>query len=256
MDVDLKALYNEPFNFTEDLPKHPFIRKRLNENYFVVRDEYHRTGTYQQGPYCGAKRGPRVVEVEVSDRTFGQMLGHAIGGKSIVPGAFWTELAIEAFGGCRISLVDVEFKNMLAVPSTKAGQFPAIVRLTADSEDERGLAFNMTSLPSREKRGEKPIVVEHCTGRAIRGALHLDENGAITKGLVPGDHGLMVRLEGLCDIGADALLRLEHGHCELLAQTKEKFYGTICIEGLVSINRFGAAMLLFLLLFNHGDTGV
>ena len=39
-----------------------------------------------------------------------------------------------------------------------------------NKRDERGQAFTVTSVPSREKRGEKPMVVEHCKGRAITGS--------------------------------------------------------------------------------------
>ena len=239
VEVDFHALYNKcRYNFIESLPKHPFIRKRLNENYFVVHEDYHRPGTYMQGPYCGARRGPLMSELELSDRTCANMLGHAVGGKSIAPGMFFCEMMIEASGGCPATLVDVEFKNMLVVPMTKTGQSPSMVRITAGETDERGQAYKVTSFPSREKRGEKCLTVEHCVGKVIRGGLPFDDEGGIGNTLVPGGYGLMSRLDNLQDIGQDGLDQLNEKHSDVLAATRERFYGTVCVEGLVSAREF------------------
>jgi len=235
VELDFRALFNETsYNFIESLPKHPFIRKRLNDNYFVVHEDYYRPGTYIQGPHCGARRGPGRSEIELSDRTFAGLLGHAVGGKVIAPGMFFCEMMVEACGGCPTTIVDLEFKNMLAVPLTKLGHPSSIVRISAGGKDERGETFRVTSFPSREKRGEQSLTVEHCVGTVIKDCITLDDTGVIDRNLIPGGHGLMSRLEGLKDIGPDGLVKLDQRHVDILAATKERFYGIICIEGLVS----------------------
>jgi hypothetical protein len=62
------------------------------------------------GPALGHKRPfSDTFMHELSDRTCKSLMGHCIGGESIVPGGYFTEMAAEAIG-LPATLANVEFK--------------------------------------------------------------------------------------------------------------------------------------------------
>lgn len=71
---------------------------------------------FSSGPVAGFRRlfdGAFVTEV--SDRTYPKMCDHVMGGKTIIPGTFFVEMALEAAGGLPITITNVEYKAMLRV---------------------------------------------------------------------------------------------------------------------------------------------
>jgi hypothetical protein len=90
---------------------------------------------------------------------------------------------------------------------------PVFVTLDLGPPSEGGRTFSIRSLPTRTKRGERPVHTEHCTGRVIRSKL-LDEQGNIVAGPKPEGFGLMGETQ-LRDIGAEGLgdLIASHNHC-------------------------------------------
>lgn len=65
----------------------------------------------------------------MSDRTFKGMLDHKMGGKTIVPGMFFVEMALEASHTFPVTLANVEFKSMLRIPVASKGEQPLLVGL-------------------------------------------------------------------------------------------------------------------------------
>lgn len=52
---------------------------------------------------------------QVSDRTYKSMCDHIMGGKRIIPGSFFSEMALEAGGGLPLTITNVEYRSMLRV---------------------------------------------------------------------------------------------------------------------------------------------
>jgi hypothetical protein len=72
---------------------------------------------------------PTTPHTQVSDRTFKGMLDHKMGGKTILPGMFFVEMALEASNAFPVTLANVEFKSMLRIPVASKGEQPLLVGL-------------------------------------------------------------------------------------------------------------------------------
>lgn len=136
------------------MPKHPFIKKPLYDVVPTMRYDM-RFGQFHDGPVAGKQRQfDGTFIVEVSDRTFKGMLDHKVrwwtgsctshhrtrltyvwappharthqnkqmGGKTIVPGMFFVEQALEASHTFPVTLANVEFKSMLRIPVASKGE--------------------------------------------------------------------------------------------------------------------------------------
>jgi acyl transferase domain-containing protein/NADPH:quinone reductase-like Zn-dependent oxidoreductase/thioester reductase-like protein/acyl carrier protein len=228
--VDCKAWYQDlGYNFEEDLPKHPFIKKRLHEMHPVLKNDM-RNGVYIDGPVAGVQKffdGAYVSEV--SDRTYKQMCDHKMGGQAIFPGMFFVEMVLEAVKGAPITLTNVEFKSMLKIPSASSGENPSLVALNFAEEQDGIRSFVVRSCPTREKWDEEPVLVEHCTGKVIKTDL-FQEDGSIRSGFKPEAYGLLADIN-LKDIGEDGLKNLIGRHTQCEHSSTENFYGTHCVEG-------------------------
>jgi acyl transferase domain-containing protein/NADPH:quinone reductase-like Zn-dependent oxidoreductase/thioester reductase-like protein/acyl carrier protein len=230
LSVDCKRWYQDlGYAFDEDLPKHPFIKKRLHELHPVLKNDM-RNGLYIDGPVAGVQKffdGAFVSEV--SDRTYKQMCDHKMGGQAIFPGMFFVEMVLEAVKGTPITLTDVEFKSMLKIPSASSGENPSLIALNFAEEQDGIRSFVVRSCPTREKWDEEPVLVEHCTGKVVKADL-LNEDGSIKDGFKPEAYGLLAGLE-LKDIGDGGLKDLIGRHTQCEHSSTENFYGTHCVEG-------------------------
>ena len=228
--VDCKAWYQElGYDFEEDMPKHPFIKKRLHELHPVLKNDM-RNGVYTEGPVAGAQKffdGAFVTEG--SDRTYKHMCDHKMGGSAIFPGMFWVEMVLEAVKGAPITLTNVEFKSMLKIPAASSGENPALIALNFTEEQDGVRSFVVRSCPSREKWDEDPVLVEHCTGKVVKSEL-LNEDGSLRQGFKPEAYGLLAELD-LKDIGKSGLDELITRHSQCEHASTENFYGTHCVEG-------------------------
>ena len=230
IQVDCKAWYQElGYAFEEDMPKHPFIKKRLHEMHPVLKHDMH-NGIYLDGPVAGNQRcfdGAFVTEA--SDRTYHDMTDHKMGGSAIFPGMFFVEMVLEAVKGAPVTLTNVEFKSMLKIPAASSGENPALVALNFTEEQDGVRSFVVRSCPSREKWDEEPVLVEHCTGKVVKAEL-LNENGSIKEGFKPEAYGLLADLK-LKDLGEAGLKELIGRHTQCEHASTENFYGTHCVEG-------------------------
>ena len=230
IQVDCKAWYQElGYAFEEDMPKHPFIKKRLHEMHPVLKHDMH-NGIYLDGPVAGKQRcfdGAFVTEA--SDRTYKHMTDHKMGGSAIFPGMFFVEMVLEAVKGAPVTLTNVEFKSMLKIPASSSGENPALIALSFTEEQDGVRSFVVRSCPSREKWDEEPVLVEHCTGKVVKAEL-MNEDGSIKDGFKPEAYGLLAELK-LKDLGEDGLKELIGRHTQCEHGSTENFYGTHCVEG-------------------------
>lgn len=232
LTVDLKPWYTElRYRFLERLPPHPYIKKRMHEQHPVLKNDM-RNGCYLNGPVAGFQKffdGAFVSEV--SDKTYKKMCDHKMGGQAILPGMFFVEMALEAAGGFPCTLTNVEFKSMLKIPMASQGDTGALLGLNFKEEQDGVKSFMVRSVPVREKFDEEPVFVEHCAGKVVPSEL-VDADGKIKTGFKPEAFGLMGGLE-LKDIGEDGLKNLIARHTQQEHGSKENFYGTHCVEGVM-----------------------
>lgn len=231
-ELDLEPWYAAmKYCFEEDMPKHPFIKKAFYEVLPTMRFDM-RFGQYHDGPVAGKQRFfDGAFLVEVSDRTFKGMLGHRMGGKTILPGMFFVEMALEASRTYPVTLANVEFKAMCRIPVASKGEIPSMIGLTFSDVKDDIRSFEVRSAPIRDKADEDPVYVTHCTGLAIKSKL-LEKDGSIYKGFKPEAYGIMGGLE-LQDIGEAGLKELIDVHSDCKHVSKEAFYGHYCVEGVM-----------------------
>jgi len=231
-ELDLKPWYTAlGYAFEEDMPKHPFIKKPLYENLPSMRFDM-RFGQYHDGPVAGRQRFfEGAFLVEVSDRTNKSMLDHRMGGKTILPGMFFVEMALEASHTTPVTLANVEFKSMCRIPVASKGEVPSMLGLTFKEIKDDIRSFEVRSAPIRDKADEEPVYVTHCTGLAIKSKL-LEKDGSLSKGFKPEAYGIMGGL-ALNDLGKAGLKDLIAKHTDCKHASKEAFYGHYCVEGVM-----------------------
>ena len=231
-ELDLKPWYAAlGYAFEEDMPKHPFIKKPLYENLPAMRYDM-RFGQFHDGPVAGRQRFfEGAFMVEVSDRTFKSMLDHRMGGKTILPGMFFVEMALEASHAYPVTLANVDFKAMCRIPVASKGEVPSLVALTFQDVKEDVRSFEVRSAPCRDKADDDPVYVTHCTGLVVKSKL-LEADGSLSKGFKPEAYGIMGGLE-LEDLGEAGLKDLIALHTDCKHVSKEAFYGHYCVEGVM-----------------------
>jgi hypothetical protein len=80
--LELASLYDALEYQFQDLPKHPYIKKRMKE-FMPTHKREKVMGLYLQGPVAGSfKCG--AMEVELCDRTCKAMMDHKMGGQVCV----------------------------------------------------------------------------------------------------------------------------------------------------------------------------
>lgn len=148
-----------------------------------------------------------------------------MGGKTLIPGSFFLEMALEAAGGLPITITNIEYKSMLRIPMASKGELPVSTFLTMhEDEDGEAMRFSIGSCPVRDKLKERPPVLEHCSGRIVpesRQTLIETVEDPVTKakttrirqGLVHGAFGHLAPL-GLKDLGKEGIQRLVDAHEE------------------------------------------
>jgi hypothetical protein len=170
--------------------------------------------------------------VEVCERTTAWLKHHKLGGEMIAPGAFFTEMVLEAASGPEhdtwpLTLVDVEYKAKLPIPRSTAGDYSAYVHLNlGDAVDGSTRAFSIKSCTSRWAVHERPMMLTHCTGHVVAssGMPLLSSEGEITEGPVPVGYGAIGTLSHLRDLGPEGLKQLQDRHTVVENDSRESFY--------------------------------
>ena len=142
---------------------------------------------------------------QVSDRTFKSMTDHVMGGKKILPGTFFVEMAVEALG-LPCALVDVNFKTMSTIPRATADESPANVLLQIGDASDDGRVdgmrpFTVKSVPLRVAHDTTEVVLsDHAGGYATQ----LQDTEVRSAGYLPGAFGHLTPCD-LKDIGRDGM---------------------------------------------------
>jgi malonyl CoA-acyl carrier protein transacylase len=230
VDFDLHFREHVQYEFEEDLPKHPYVKKSIRGGRMPVLFYMSNVSTFEVGPVAGSHRIlSETYSLELCDRTAKAMCNHKMGGEAVVPGAFYSEMVLEGHNHLPVTLVNVEYKAKLAIPKASVGDDAALVVLDFKEEQDGVKSFAIRSCASRDKHDERPIMVEHCSGKIVKNDCLTPED-TIRAGPIPGAHGSMGKLE-LKDLGKEGLAALRAAHAEVQHDSKESFYETYAQEG-------------------------
>ena len=131
------------------------------------------------------------------------MTDHVMGGKKILPGTFFVEMAVEALG-LPCALVDVNFKSMCMIPRASADESPVNVILHINDGSEDGRVdcmrpFTVTSVPLRVAQDALEVIPSEHSGGFVA---QLQDNEMRSAGYLPGAFGCLAPCD-LKDMGKD-----------------------------------------------------
>lgn len=215
--VDLRCFYKDlGYSFSrvadKEIPGHPFMFQQISGWLFPKRSSL--LGKRDIGPACGTLDSPNntlVSAVEISRATSSSMADHVMGGQALLPGMYFIEAAIEAWGmrheDC-LTMSDVEFHEMCPIPDRTKNQDPRTLFTRQSSEETNGLT--KFTVESRPLNGSDVTV--HCTGLMASFTCPGVLDGSQ---YIPGRKGFKEKRETTKDIGQKGIENLWESHYSL-----------------------------------------